>query len=88
MSLRGRWIPSKIEPMIPGPNSTERGFPVRRTGSPTETPADESSGKQQNYLIDSTHRITRTVESVSFTKVRKGYMSLHRPGWWPCHPPA
>lgn len=39
MSFRGRWIPSKMDPMIPGPNSTERGFPVRSTGSPTDTPA-------------------------------------------------
>ena len=39
MSFSGRWIPSKMEPMIPGPNSTERGFPVRSTGSPTDTPA-------------------------------------------------
>ena len=37
-SLRGRWIPSKIDPMIPGPSWTERGFSVLRTGSPTVTP--------------------------------------------------
>ena len=39
MSLRGRCIPSKIDPIIPGPNSTERGFPVRSTGSPMVTAA-------------------------------------------------
>ena len=36
----GRCIPSKILDSIPGPSSTERGFPVRSTGSPTHTPAD------------------------------------------------
>lgn len=39
MSVKGLWIPSKMAPMIPGPSSTERGLPVRSTGSPTETPA-------------------------------------------------
>ena len=54
MSFRGRWIPSKMLPMIPeenliigahtsrlcspGPSSTDRGLPVLRTGSPTVTP--------------------------------------------------
>lgn len=31
--------PSKMLPMIPGPSSTDRGFPVLNTGSPTVTPA-------------------------------------------------
>ena len=39
MSFNGRWIPSKMLPIIPGPNSTESGLPVLRTGSPTVTPA-------------------------------------------------
>mmetsp|Transcript_17529 Transcript_17529/g.68000 ORF Transcript_17529/g.68000 Transcript_17529/m.68000 type:complete len:250 (+) Transcript_17529:1102-1851(+) len=38
MFCSGRWIPSKISPMIPGASSTERGFPVRSTGSPTWQP--------------------------------------------------
>ncbi len=38
MSSKGRWIPSKMLPIIPGPNSTDRGLPVRKTGSPTLTP--------------------------------------------------
>ena len=46
MSFRGRWMPSKMEPIIPGPSSTERGFPVRRTGSPTDTPADSRLREQ------------------------------------------
>ena len=33
------YSPSKMLPMIPGPSSTDSGFPVRRTGSPTVTPA-------------------------------------------------
>ena len=38
MSFSGLWIPSKMEPMMPGPSSTDRGFPVRRMGSPTVRP--------------------------------------------------
>lgn len=29
-----------MAPNIPGPSSTDRGLPVRNTGSPTVTPAD------------------------------------------------
>lgn len=51
MSDRGLWIPSKIAPIMPGPSSTERGLPVRSTGSPTETPAEDwlrkSSSRQR-----------------------------------------
>lgn len=45
-----RNIPSKILVMIPGPNSTDNGFPVRKTGSPTVTPArkTEISNRQSN----------------------------------------
>ena len=32
------WIPSKMEPMMPGPSSTDRGLPVLRMGSPTVRP--------------------------------------------------
>lgn len=39
MACRGLWIPSKMPPKIPGPSSTESGFPVLSTGSPTVTPA-------------------------------------------------
>ena len=28
MAFRGLWMPSKILPMIPGPNVTARGLPV------------------------------------------------------------
>ena len=38
ISFRGLWIPSKIAPIIPGPNSTDNGLPVLKTGSPTVTP--------------------------------------------------
>lgn len=48
MSFSGLWIPSKMEPMIPGPSSTERGFPVRSTGSPTDTPAGFTLSKIKN----------------------------------------
>ena len=34
----GRWIPSKIVPIIPGPNSTDNGCFLRNTGSPTVKP--------------------------------------------------
>uniref|UniRef100_A0A1I8J7Y4 UV radiation resistance-associated gene protein n=1 Tax=Macrostomum lignano TaxID=282301 RepID=A0A1I8J7Y4_9PLAT len=37
-TCRGRWIPSKMEPIIPGPSSTDSGLPVLSTGSPTVTP--------------------------------------------------
>jgi hypothetical protein len=33
------YLPSKILVMIPGPSSTDNGLPVRKTGSPTVTPA-------------------------------------------------
>ncbi len=36
---RGLWIPSNMLFMIPGPSSTDNGFPVRNTGSPTVKPA-------------------------------------------------
>ncbi len=32
-------LPSKILVIIPGPSSTDKGLPVRKTGSPTVTPA-------------------------------------------------
>ena len=35
----GLWMPSYILPMMPGPNSTDSGLPVRNTGSPMVTPA-------------------------------------------------
>ena len=35
---KGRWIPSNICEIKPGPNSTERGAPVVTTGSPGPTP--------------------------------------------------
>ena len=38
MVSRGRWMPSKISPMMPGPRPTLRGFRVRSTGSPTQRP--------------------------------------------------
>mmetsp|Transcript_7003 Transcript_7003/g.9837 ORF Transcript_7003/g.9837 Transcript_7003/m.9837 type:complete len:217 (-) Transcript_7003:278-928(-) len=38
MSSSGRWIPSKIVPMMPGPSSTDKGAFVRSTGSPTVSP--------------------------------------------------
>lgn len=41
MSFKGRCIPSKMLPIIPGPSSTDRGLPVRSTGSPTVTPANQ-----------------------------------------------
>ena len=34
----GRWIPSKMFPITPGPSSTLRGWRVRNTGSPTVRP--------------------------------------------------
>jgi len=49
MSFKGRWIPSKMLPKIPGPNSTDNGLPVRSTGSPTVTP-DVSSYTCNNIL--------------------------------------
>jgi len=49
MSFKGRWIPSKMLPKIPGPNSTDNGLPVRSTGSPTVTP-DVSSYTCNNKL--------------------------------------
>jgi hypothetical protein len=33
------FLPSKILVIIPGPSSTDKGLPVRKTGSPTVTPA-------------------------------------------------
>lgn len=60
MSFSGRWIPSKIEPMIPGPSSTERGFPVRSTGSPTETPAVSELRKTTEGRKDGNERKRET----------------------------
>ena len=34
---------------LPGPSSTESGFPVRRTGSPTVTPAIENRVKELKF---------------------------------------
>jgi hypothetical protein len=50
MSCKGRWIPSKMLPKIPGPNSTDKGLPVRSTGSPTVTP-DVSSYTCNKILL-------------------------------------
>ena len=36
--LSGRWMPSKMFPITPGPSSTERGCLDRATGSPTVSP--------------------------------------------------
>lgn len=52
MSFRGLWIPSKIEPKIPGPSSTDKGFPVRSTGSPTVTPDVSSYTWLKNSLMN------------------------------------
>ena len=38
MSASGRWMPSKMVPMMPGPSSTDSGLRVRSTGSPTVSP--------------------------------------------------
>mmetsp|Transcript_2048 Transcript_2048/g.7143 ORF Transcript_2048/g.7143 Transcript_2048/m.7143 type:complete len:201 (+) Transcript_2048:934-1536(+) len=38
MSSSGRWMPSKMVSMMPGPSSTERGAFLRTTGSPTVRP--------------------------------------------------
>jgi hypothetical protein len=38
MVFSGRWMPSKICSMRPGPSSTDSGFPVRYTRSPTVSP--------------------------------------------------
>ena len=38
MVLSGRWMPSKICSMRPGPSCTLRGLPVRYTESPTVSP--------------------------------------------------
>ena len=38
ISARGRWIPSKIEPIRPGPSSTLSGAPVDSTVSPGPSP--------------------------------------------------
>ena len=37
ISFSGRWIPSNIEDIIPGPSSTDKGCPVGNTGSPGPT---------------------------------------------------
>lgn len=42
-TFNGLWIPSKILSMIPGPSSTDKGLPVRNTGSPIVTPATPMS---------------------------------------------
>ena len=39
MASSGRWMPSKMLPMMPGPSSTDSGCPRRSTGSPTVRPA-------------------------------------------------
>lgn len=39
VTFSGRWIPSKMFSIIPGPSSTDSGLPVLSTGSPIVTPA-------------------------------------------------
>ena len=43
ISSRGRWIPSKILWMIPGPKSTEMASPVPVTVSPGRSPVVSSN---------------------------------------------
>ena len=38
ISFNGLWIPSKIVSNIPGPSSTDNGFPVLKIGSPYVRP--------------------------------------------------
>jgi hypothetical protein len=48
----GRWIPSKMLPIIPGPSSTERGMPELNTGSPTVNPALKSwKGRREKRKV-------------------------------------
>src|ERR1700743_2860577 len=46
-------MPSYIVSIKPGPSSTDKGLPVRRTGSPTVTPAGMQSAKAQINLSSS-----------------------------------
>lgn len=49
---------------LPGPSSTERGFPVRRTGSPTVTPATEKRVKELKFK----HLLSQMQPALSRTK--------------------
>ena len=51
--LRGGFknLPSKMLPIIPGPNSTDKGLPVLKTGSPTVTPAKKGLRKILELLL-------------------------------------
>ena len=57
-TFSGRWIPSKMFPMMPGPSSTDRGLPVRSTGSPIVTPAELLSRTVCNNYTSPTHTPT------------------------------
>ena len=46
-----QYSPSKILPMMPGPSSTDNGFPVLNTGSPTVTPAF-SELRSKHFIIN------------------------------------
>ena len=66
IDLSGRWIPSKIVSISPGPNSTDKGLPVRVTGSPTVTPATHvivsgfhGSVRQNNCVHLSPHKLVQ-----------------------------
>lgn len=78
MACKGLWIPSKIPPKIPGPNSTDSGFPVLNTGSPTVTPAIE-----RNHKI--IHSLMNNVYLIDFFSI--AYMYPHKLAGWPCHLP-
>jgi hypothetical protein len=45
------FLPSKILDKTPGPSSIDKGLPVRKTGSPTVTPAKQINIKMFLSLI-------------------------------------
>lgn len=70
MSERGLWIPSKMAPIMPGPSSTDRGFPVRSTGSPTETPAKDVLRKSSSRATEKpgrSHQVHKSILSNPFS---------------------
>ena len=92
LTLSGLWIPSNMLPRIPGPSSTERGLPVLRTGSPTHTPAGNSSqgGTQEHETRGTTAVLAVKARGYerqcSYVKC-DGYRSPRRLGWWHILPP-
>lgn len=77
---------------MPGPSSTDNGFPVLNTGSPTVTPAVYIVKNKHYYIINIYYKFPSLIDftqqnccQTKFKKVKR-YKFLRRLEWLPCHP--